>query len=39
MSNSYTGKYLKDVLEGVQPQMPGEMIKSEELVKSTSKTR
>ena len=39
MSNSYTGKYLKDVLEGVQPQMPGEMIKSEKLVKSTSKTR
>ena len=36
MGNSYTGKYLKDVLEGVKPQFI-EMIQEGELVKSSSK--
>ena len=36
MGNSYTGKYLKDVLEGVKPQFI-EMVQEGELVKSSSK--
>ncbi len=36
MGNSYTGKYLKDVLEGVKPHFI-EMIQEGELVKSSSK--
>jgi hypothetical protein len=36
MGNSYTGKYIKDVLEGVKPQFI-EMIQEGELVKSSTK--
>ena len=39
MGNSYTGKYLKDVLEGVKPQLTNEMIHKDELVKSSSKNK
>ena len=36
---SYTGNYLKDVLEGAKPQLTGEMIKEDEAVKSSSKNK
>ncbi len=36
---SYTGNYLKGVLEGVKPQLTGEMIRKDEAVKSSSKNK
>ncbi len=38
-SNSYTGKYLKNVLEEVKPHLTGKMIHNAELAKSTSKNK
>jgi excinuclease ABC subunit A len=37
--NSYTGKYLKAVLDGLKPQLTGEMIEEDGLIKSSSKNR
>ncbi len=39
MSNSYTGKYLKDVLDGVTPHMRGQLIPEKELVESSTKDK
>ncbi len=39
MSTSYTGKYLKDVLDGVTPHMRGQMIPEKELVDSSTKDK
>ena len=39
MSNSYTGKYLKDVLDGVTPHMPGQIVPEKELVESSTKDK
>ncbi len=38
-SNTYTGKYLKDVLDGVKPQLVGGMVSNDTLVKSASKDK
>ncbi len=37
--DSYTGKYLKAVLEGAKPQLTGEMIEDNGLIKTSSKNR
>jgi excinuclease ABC subunit A len=39
MSNSYTGKYLKDVLDGVTPHMRGQIVQEKELVESSTKDK
>jgi excinuclease ABC subunit A len=39
MANTYTGKYLKNVLEGAKHQLTGEMIHKDELVKSSTKNK